>query len=168
MECYYQILQDKIKIEGEKVKKIKNFIIYLVLGFICLVACIFSVRYELQQQGSRYRLTVGTAALTILFFVAAFTSFSKKNERNAVMIIEDVFSMNSGGCVVVGVVQGGFMIHDKVEVMTSNGETIKSKIYSMEIQNRKVNIAKDCKVAIYLKDIEPSKLHTQDKVVYKD
>ena len=60
------------------------------------------------------------------------------------------------------------MIHDKVEVMTSNGETIKSKIYSMEIQNRKVNIAKDCKVAIYLKDIEPSKLHTQDKVVCKD
>lgn len=149
-------------------KRVKNFISYLVLGLICVIACIFFFQYEAEEQGGRYRLTVGAAALAALFFWAAFASFSKKYDRNAVMIIEDIFSMNSGGCVVVGMVQGGFMIHDKVEVMTSNGETIKSKIYSMEIQNRKVNIAKDCKVAIYLKDIEPSKLHTQDKVVYKD
>ena len=149
-------------------KRVKSFIGYIIIGIICAIACIFLFKYEAEQQVRYYRLTIGAAALAILFFWASFASFSKKYDRNAIMVIEAIFPMQTGGCVVAGVVQGGFMTHDKIEVITSTYGTIKSRIHSMEIKGRKVNIAKDCKVAIYLKDIEPSKLHIQDKVVYKE
>ena len=106
--------------------------------------------------------------LAIVFFWGAFTSFSKKYDRNAIMVIEDIFQMQSGGCVVVGMVQGGFMVHDKEEVTSTYHDNIKSKIDSMEIQGKKTKIAKNCKVAIYLKNIEPSQIHIQDKVIYHE
>ena len=155
--------------KGRKIiKRVKKFTGFLVLGIICTIACILFFRYESSQQKSRYRLTVGTAMLAIVFFWGAFTSFSKKYDRNAIMVIEDIFQMQSGGCVVVGMVQGGFMVHDKVEVTSTYHDNIKSKIDSMEIQGKKTKIAKNCKVAIYLKNIEPSQIHIQDKVIYHE
>ena len=81
------------------------------------------------------------------------------------MVVEDVFAMNSGGCVVVGGVHGGFAVGEKVVIVDRAGKEIKTKIGGIEINRKNVRAAADTPVALYFKDIELNEINKGDVVI---
>ncbi len=127
-------------------------IIFTVFTFICFLTE--------KASGGRYRLTAGSGLISIICFTAVIWSFmGKMNSQKGSLIIEDIFTMNSGGCVVTGTVQGAFSVGEKVAVTEQNTVISEAKIHGIEIHSRAAKAAVNTPAALYLKEIEPNKLH---------
>ena len=92
--------------------------------------------------------------LTVLCLLAVVWSLAgRMNTLPGTIIVEDIFKMNSGGCIVTGTVQGGFYVGEKVRITDRMGRTVCTKIYDIEIRKQKAKSAIDTPAALYLKKV---------------
>ena len=146
-------------------KKLKKTIKWLMLG---IASGIFTVVFYMieRESGGRYRLTAGCGLITLICLTAAIWSFiGKMNDRTGMMIVEDIFTMNSGGCVVAGGVQGVLWSGERVVIVDRAGKEIRTKIGSIEINRKSVRVATDTPAALYFKDIESNEINKGDVVI---
>ena len=89
---------------------------WLLAGLLCGALTIIS--FQIEYKASRhYSFTVGCGMLTVLCLLAVVWSLAgRMNTLTGTIIVEDIFKMNSGGCVVTGTVQGGFYVGEKVRI----------------------------------------------------
>ena len=141
-------------------KVVKWLLLGLVFGGLTVIG------FQLERgRHWRYSLTVGCAMLAILCLAAAFWSLTGEMDgRPGTLVVEDVFRMKSGGCVVVGRVQGGLASGQRVVVSNAAGTVMETKIYGIEINGRKAKAAVDYPAALYLKETDPSDIHKGDRV----
>ena len=137
---------------------------WLLLGIVCGILTVVFYLTE-RNSGSRYHLTVGSGLIAILCLAAVIWSLlGKMNDRAGVMVIEDIFDMRSGGCVVVGQVRGAFYVSEKVMIHSRDGTKIKTKIRDIEIHSQKARTAVNTPAALYFPDVEPYRIHQGDAV----
>ena len=147
--------------------RIKNILKWILCGIIAAILTILCFQIEIKQESSRYILTVGCGLIAFICILTGISYIIKQpSEQTSILVIEDIFKMNPKGCVVVGNVQGSIMIKTKITIHCQNGNIIKTKIYDMEIKQRKTKVATNTPVAIYLKHVEPEVLHKGDILKY--
>ncbi len=149
-------------------KNVLKALKWLLLGVVCAVLTVIFFQLERGERRRRYSLTVGCGMLTVLCLAAAFWSLTGKMDgKPGALIVEDVFGMKSGGCVVVGRVQGALAAGQRVVVAAKDGTETETKIYAIEINRRRAKAAVDTPAALYLKEVEPSGIHKGDRVSSK-
>lgn len=131
---------------------------WLLAGLLCGALTIIS--FQIEYKASRhYSFTVGCGMLTVLCLLAvAWSLAGRMNTLPGTIIVEDIFKMNSGGCVVTGTVQGGFYVGEKVRITDRMGRTVCTKIYDIEIRKQKAKSAVDTPAALYLKKVHPDSI----------
>lgn len=146
-------------------KKLKKALKWLLLGVV--FGTLTVVFYIIEREtGGRYRLTAGCGMITAVCLIAAGWSLTgKMNDQAGMMVVEDVFAMNSGGCVVVGGVHGVLWSGERVVIVDRAGKEIKTKIGGIEINRKNVRAAADTPVALYFKDIELNEINKGDVVI---
>ena len=151
-------------------KRIFNILKYLFLAvvFAVLTVVFFRLEYSLDTSGQKkYHLTVGAGMLTVVFLYACVSCFRGKFDRDGYrFVVEDIFAMKSGGCVVVGLVAGSMEVGDRVEVHAQSGNVIRTKIRGIEIRGQAVPGAADTAAAVWLKNVEAEELKPGDVIVY--
>lgn len=143
-------------------KNLKKMVNWLLLGvaFGILTAVCFLIE---GKSGGRYRLTAGSGLITAICLAAAIWSLmGKMNSQAGRLIVEDVFKMKAGGCVVVGSVQGVLAAGQKVMVHDREDRSIQTKICGIEINRKKTKVAANTPAALYFKEIAHDKIHKGD------
>ena len=100
-------------------------------------------------------------------------SSPKDNNNNFSLTIQDIFTMNSGGVVVVGVVsKGEIYAGDTVKIIDSDTEILTTEIIGFEVflqtENQIIQtnkIVEDQKAGIWLKDISKEQIAIGQKLV---
>ena len=146
-------------------KRIFKAVGWLLGGIACAVLTVLFFRIEFGRS-RRYSLTVGCGLLTVVCLLAVYWSLTgKMTVRSGKMIVEDIFKMKTGGCVVTGTIQGGFYAGERVRISGRTGEMIRTKIYAIEIRHQKVKSAIDTPAALYLKKVDPEDIR-KGSVIY--
>lgn len=93
-------------------------------------------------------------------------SMSASNPNVYTLAIEDTFAIKTGGCVVVGMVDGGTMrTGDKVFVISRGGQVLTTQVGGMEAARRSIEEAPSgSSVGILLPDLEKMQLNPGDVI----
>lgn len=146
----------------------KKGIKWILLGILCIVLCALCFIIEYHFDVRHYHLTVGSGFMAaVLIGCGIWQIFDKNPPQVSTLIIEDIFKMTSGGCVVVGYVNGAMMKGEKVSLKDIHGNSIKAKIYDIEIYQQKSRIARNTYAALYLKKVEPQNIRIGEVIYYE-
>lgn len=140
---------------------------WLAVFVVFAALTVFSFLYE-KDNSSKFRLTAGAGAISVLSFVAAvWTLFDKNIGKISTMIVEDVFGIKRRGCVVVGLVNGGMAVGERVTICCKYGGEIKARINGIEIDRKRARAAVDTHAALYFKRVEADKVYKGDVIRYE-
>lgn len=115
---------------------------------------------------TRMRLTIVTVCAflySLIHLCLVFTGMD--GNKDLTYVVEDVFPLTDGGCVVLGKVQGIIDVGAKIAIFSRYGVSFKPRISAMEINRRTVNTAKDTYVALQLKDVLADDVHKGDTIL---
>uniref|UniRef100_UPI0040577D32 hypothetical protein n=1 Tax=Acetatifactor sp. TaxID=1872090 RepID=UPI0040577D32 len=141
---------------------------WLLVGGIFAILTVVCFAFETKVGLRRHRFTAGCGIIAVVSFVTGVSQlFDKKVGTVSTLVIEDIFKMNSGGCVVVGTVKGTLAVGEKITIQDLYGNTIKTTIDGMEINRKQTKVATNTPVALLFKHIEPDRLQKGDIVSYE-
>lgn len=148
-------------------KRIIRSLKWTIMFVIFAVLTILSYLYE-KDNSSRFRLTAGCGAIALLSIVASVWSLFDKNiGKISTMTVDDVFAIKKRGCVVVGRIDGGMAVGERVTICGRYGGEIKTRINRMEINQKTVKSAINSTAALYFKKVSHENVCKGDIVRYE-
>lgn len=90
--------------------------------------------------------------------------FGKKETQTSTYVIEDIFEINSKGCVVVGTIQGTFVVGKKVTITCQDGKQIKTTLNAIEVNRQQPKSASNTPAGLLFKDVEPDSIRKGDTI----
>lgn len=148
-------------------KRIVKSLKWIVLFSVFAVLTVLSYLYE-KYNAPRFRLTAGCGLIALLSIVASVWSLFDKNiGKISTMTIDDVFAVKKHGCVVVGRINGGMAVGERVIICRRFGGEIKTRINGMEIDQKSVKSAVNTAAALYFKKVSCDEIYKGDVVRYE-
>lgn len=147
-------------------KRIIRSLQWLLLFVVFAVFTFLSYLYE-KENAARFRLTAGCGVVALISVTASIWSLFDRNiGKISTMTIDDVFAIKKRGCVVVGYIDGGMAVGERVTVCGRYGE-IKARISRMEINCKTVKSAINTTAALYLKKVSHEDVCKGDIIKYE-
>lgn len=90
--------------------------------------------------------------------------FCKKESQTSTYVVEDVFKINPKGCVVVGTIQGTFVVGKKVTITCQDGKQIKTTLNAIEVKRQQLKVATNTPAGLLFREVEPDSIHKGDTI----